>query len=557
VCVVQRIHGSQGAYDSAVHTPARLRGVAVLAVLAALAGCVNVNPSPPASSGITPTPASSTATVAPSASSSPTAPEPVAFPLAVVTGLTNLKANVTLDELASLASRGRLVVPCGVTVEQPTLTASGRCVAGDRIAGELETHPKRVALLPPGLVEPATKVLSIAGSGPFGMFGPDLFGDPKARARHYPVIGSALAGDPTIEPAWTAYDASQIWTMTSIGSLCADRNAAYQAVTLGKGWDWVFGGGTARYQGSPVVDPPDPPPYVFSEVPLVDTGHAGVTPRVLKRSDVAIADHECPIMPSAGWEPNVSSSALVFSVPEDVLPLWKNTLGLDAVYLAANHMSDRGVDGIRSTLEMLDAYGIPRTGLGMNLDEALEPAYIEVAGLRVALVAFNDVNGVARAEVDTPGVPWITRRNVSQAVRRARAGGADLVICDPQWWGGAEYHDDLWPVQVEQLGWFDDAGCDHVIGAGTHVAGPMLLRKRPNDTSLVLASPGNYMFGQNWWQEVEEGVILDMTFRGKTLVNVRLRPYAMLDAARASLLDPEGDGRYVQQRIWQYSDVDY
>ena len=485
-------------------------------------------------------------------------PAPATFPLAVVTGITNLKANISLDELATLARRGRLVVPCGVTVTRPTLAASaGPCVAADKVAASIDKHNKRVALLPPGLVEPSTKVLSITGKGPFGLFGPDLFGDPKARALRYPIIGSAaLAGTDALDPAWTAHDPSQVWTMTSIGSLCADRNAAYQAVTLGKGWDWVFGGGTARYTGSPVVDPPDPPPYVFSEVPAVDTGHAGVTPKILRRSDLAVADHECPIMPSAGWEPNVSSAALVFSVPEDVLAEWQDTLGLDAVYLAANHMSDRGVDGIRSTLRLLDAHGIPRTGLGMNLNQALEPAYVEVAGLKVAFVAWNDVSGVARADAHTPGVPWITQSNVNRAVRRARAADADLVICDPQWWGGAEYHDDLWPVQVEELGWFDEAGCNHVIGAGTHVAGPLLLRGRGADASLVLASPGNYMFGQNWWQEVQEGVILDMTFRGTTLANVRLRPYVMVDAARASLLDPEGDGRYVLQRIWNYAQLD-
>ncbi len=145
---------------------------------------------------------------------------------------------------------------------------------------------------------------------------------------------------------------------------------------------------------------------------------------------------------------------------------------------------------------------------------------------------------------------------MNRAVRRAREGGADLVLCDPQWWGGAEYHDDLWPLQRQQLAWFDRAGCDHVIGAGTHVAGPMLLRQREGGPSVVLASPGNYMFGQNWWQEVQEGVILDMSFNGKTLVNVRMRPYVMHLHARASLTDPEGDGRYVLQRIFKYSEID-
>lgn len=445
-------------------------------------------------------------------------------------------------------------MPCGVQVDEPTLTATSPCVAADEIVTALEASQTSVALLPPGLVEPATKVLRIAGDGPFGLFGPDLFGDPEARAMRYPVLGSETSDDPELEPAWTEYEASQIWTLTNLGSLCADRGAAYQAVTLGKGWDWVFNGGTARYAGQAVVDPPDDGP--FYPVQPIETGNDGVTPSILQRSDVAIADHECPIMPAADWAPNLGAT-LVFAVPEDVLPHWRDTLGLDAVYLAANHMSDRGVEGIRSTLRLLDEYGIPRTGLGMNLDEALEPAYVEVAGLNVAFVAFNDVPGVVQAAADTPGAAWITEENVDETVRRARAGGADLVICNPQWWGGAEYHDDLWPTQITQLGWFDEAGCDHVIGSGTHVAGPLLLRGPPDDVSLVLASPGNYLFGQDWWQEAQEGVILDMTFRGKTLVNVRLHPTVQVLAARPSLLDPEGDGRYVLERIWIYAEVDF
>jgi hypothetical protein len=539
-----------------VSTTAPRRFIALLAAAALFAGCVNPSPSPTQAptAGSTSGPSSApTATLAPS----PTAAAATTFPLAVVTGLTSLKANITVDDVSALAGDGRLVVPCLVEVTEPALTATAPCIAADQIVAALKTDQKLVALLPPGLVEPATKVLSITGAGPYGLFGPDLFGDPESRALPYPIVGSTTS-DATLDPAWTAYDASQVWTMTSIGSLCADRWAAHQAVTLGKGWDWVFNGGTARYKGKPILNPNKPPGVSLERVVQpVDTGNAGVTPSILKRSDVAIADHECPIMPTRDWSPNDTGSALVFAVPEDVIPEWQDKLGLDAVYLAANHMSDRGVAGIRSTLRLLDKHGIPRTGLGLNLDQGLEPAYLEVAGLKVALVAWNDVGGVARADADTAGVPWITRANVLEAVRRARAAGADLVICDPQWWGGVEYHDDLYPKQIRQLGWFDQAGCDHVIGAGTHVAGPLLLRARPDDVSLVLASPGNYLFGQDWWQQTQEGVILDQTFVGKRMVNVRLHPYVMILAARPSLTDPEGDGHYVLDRIWKGAEVDY
>ena len=541
------------AYDIAMHMRRlRHRGVLV-AVAAVLAGCSTVTP--------TPSPSDTTIPVspAPTASPSPTPVVPVDFPLAVVTGITNLKPAITVDELVALASADALTLPCGVTVEAPSLTSAAACTPADEIAAVLEADQSRVALLPPALVEPATKVLRIAGEGPYGLFGPDLFGDPEARALPYPVSGSAMPDDPAFETDWAAYDASAVWTLTNLGSLCADRGAAYQTVILGKGWHWAFNGGTAEYAGPAEVDQTDPPPFPPEgpqyPVSPVETGNEGVTSAVVKRSDVAIADHECPIMSDAVWQPATGSSVSL-SVPETIIHEWQDTLGLDALYLAANHLSDRGVAGIQSTLDLLEQAGLPQTGLGMDLDQALEPVYVEVAGLTVGMVAFNDVAGVTAAAPGTPGVAWITEDNINTAVQRARDGGADLVICAPQWWGGAEYHDDLWPVQAEQLGWFDAAGCDHVIGSGTHVAGPLLVRRDEGGWNAVLVSPGNYMFGQSWWQETQEGVILELAFRGTELVNVRLHPTVQILQARPALLDPEGDGSYVLERIWKYATVD-
>jgi hypothetical protein len=47
-----------------------------------------------------------------------------------------------------------------------------------------------------------------------------------------------------------------------------------------------------------------------------------------------------------------------------------------------------------------------------------------------------------------------------------------------------------------------------------------------------------------------------MSFRGTELANVRLRPYIMYLSARPSLLDPEGDGHYVLQRIWNHATIE-
>ncbi|MEP6640182.1 MAG: CapA family protein, partial [Chloroflexota bacterium] len=520
-----------------------------------LAGC-DSTPRPSASTGVT-QPSAPTSTVGPSPTSvpSPTAAAVGPFPLAVVTGLTNLKATIALDELGTLASTGKLVVPCGVAVSQPALAATAPSVAADQIAAAIDADQKLVALLPAGLVEPSTKVLPIKGDGPFGLFGPDLFGNPQSRALPYPVVGAAAAGA-TLDPVSTAYDASSVWTLTALGSLCADRGAARQAVTLRKGWDWVFNGGTAKYKGPPIPNP-NPPPGIDRHpiVRPVETGNEGATAKLISGADVTLGNLKCPVLPTKDWKP--ANQAQGLSVPEDVLTRWQSFLGIDAVYLPADHQSDRGVRGIKWTFQLLDKHGFPHTGLGLNLDQALAPAYVQIAGLKVAFVAWNNVPGPTHAGATTPGVAWLNEANVVAAVNRATAADADLIVCDPQWWGPDEYRSDLSASQTRAVGWMDAAGCDQILAGGLHLAGGMYLRQRANGVSMVDAGPGNFQYGQDFWQNTQEGVVIEQTYRGKTLVNVRLHPYVMILAARAALIDPETDGRYIQQRIWKSSDLDY
>jgi hypothetical protein len=534
-----------------------LRGLAAVVTAALLIGCDTPRPTATPNPAATGSPSSRpTFGPSPTVEPSPTTAAATTFPLAVVTGLTNLKANIHLDDLATLAQSGRLVVPCGVAVEQPAVSPTRACVPADQIVAELQADQKLVALLPPGLVEPATKVLPIAGDGPYGLFGADLFGDPDSRSVPYPITGRAT-GDVPLDSAWTAYDRSQVWTMTGLGSLCADRLGAYQAVTLGKGWDWVFDGGTARYNRKPYLNP-NPPPGIIRQpiVRPIDTGNDGATSNLIRRADVTLGNLKCPVLPTASWAPN-RSGAPSLAVPEAVLPRWKDFLGIDAVYLPADHQSDRGVRGIRSTLNLLDKHGFPHTGLGMDLDQALEPAYVEVAGLKVAFVSWDNVPGPTHADATTPGVAWLAKANVDAAVGRAKAAGADLIVCDPQWWGPDEYRPTLSATQTRALRWMDAAGCDQVLGGGLHVSGAVYLRARANGVSLVDTGPGNFEYGQDWAQETQEGVVIELAFRGTTLVNVRLHPYVMILAARAALLDPEGDGHYVLNRIWKTSELDY
>jgi poly-gamma-glutamate capsule biosynthesis protein CapA/YwtB (metallophosphatase superfamily) len=534
------------------------RGLGLIAVVILLGGCLGPSPSPTPSGDIgTPTAPPSVPEASPEASPQPSL-SGYAFdiPLAVVTGLQNLKAWTTLDDVKQLAASGKLIAPCEIEVRQPQLTLTAPCLPADQIPRLVETTPSTIALLPPGLVEPATKTLPIDGAGPYGLGGADLFGDPAARAKPYPVRGAA-ADQSKVSEAWLAYDPTTVWTMASVGGICSDRGAAYQALALGKGWGWLFDGGTAAYHGKPHPNPAPPPGIsVFPVVSPYDTGNHGALGDLIKGADLTIADVECPIVPTAQFVPNYGQ-ALVFSISEAVLPLWRDVLGIDVAYMAANHNTDKGRAGVASSVQLLDKYGIEHTGVGLDLDRAMAPAMVQRGGVQVSFVAWNDVPGVRRATATDYGVPWLTKPEIFESVKRARDAGAQMVICDPQWWGGAEYHSDLRNAQLDQLQWFDEAGCDDVVGAGTHFAGPMLLQQLNGHLGLVMASQGNLVFGQDWWQDTQEGVQMTVTFAGSRLVNVHLYPYVMVENARSALLDPNGDGHYVMQRVWKYSTLDY
>ncbi|MBI4331035.1 MAG: CapA family protein [Chloroflexi bacterium] len=72
--------------------------------------------------------------------------------------------------------------------------------------------------------------------------------------------------------------------------------------------------------------------------------------------------------------------------------------GFDIVSHASNHCVDYSYGGLFSTWKALDEAGLPHAGTGRNLGEAREPAYLDTAKGRVALVSMcSTFTGWARA----------------------------------------------------------------------------------------------------------------------------------------------------------------
>jgi len=459
--------------------------------------------------------------------------------MAVVTGYTSVRATITADEVIALMNSDSIVRPCELP---PTPHPTAVCQPADEIVAHLRENPDDLALLPAGLVEPTVKVLPVDGA--------DLFGGPEARAASHP-FEMAVQGPPE---EWL-HDPDEIRTVMSLGDSCPDRGVAHAALVVGHGWDWIFDGGTAEYVS--VYRNPVPPNVVgngFNIVDAVRTGNEGALAALVSGADVTIDDFECPVV-----DDFTINDGTLFSIDPAVLPRLRDTYGVDVATLAANHLFDRGQAGFLETLEQFAAAEISVTGAGLDLDAALEPAFVERDGLIFGIVAFNQIVGSVEAAPGVPGVAWLNEENIREAVARARET-ADVVLCVPQWWGGdtpgpgAEYHatfrGDMRDYQEQMFG----AGCDHILGHGTHWSGPIeIAAGDEGGYRVTLVSHGNFLFGQSWSQQTQEGVTLELSFRGTELAQARMHPYIMLDQAQANLTNPETDGLDVLIRIYESS----
>jgi poly-gamma-glutamate capsule biosynthesis protein CapA/YwtB (metallophosphatase superfamily) len=500
-----------------------------------LTACVADVPSPTPSKSTPASPTLPTRPPTPVPTPDPTPVPEVEVPLAVVTGYTNAKASTTEAEVEAARTADTIIQACELFT---AINPVPRCLPATDIVPHLEANPSEIALLPAGLVVPIVKVLPVDGA--------DLFGDAEARGLPYPYSVTVFGGEEEW-PGWF-FDPAEIRTLMSLGDSCPDRGVAFAAITQGRGWDWVFGGGTAEYTA--VYPNPVPPGFVgngFNIVDAVPTGNEGAVAELVSGADITVDDFECPVV--ADFTVN---DGVVFSIDPAVLPRLRDTYGVDVATLAANHLFDRGTDGFLETLEQFEAAGIPTTGAGPDLEAALEPAFVDVNGMTFGFVAFNEIPGSLEAGPGQPGVLWLRDANVSEAVSRARAG-ADLVFCVPQWWGGGEYHAQFLGDMRRQQAFFFEAGCDHVIGHGTHWSGPIEISPAEDGFHVTMVSHGNFLFGQEWSQQTQEGVILELAFHGTALAQARMHPYIMLEQAQTNLTDPETDGTYVLNRIYEAS----
>ncbi|HEY0378589.1 MAG TPA: CapA family protein [Pyrinomonadaceae bacterium] len=202
--------------------------------------------------------------------------------------------------------------------------------------------------------------------------------------------------------------------------------------------------------------------------------------------------------------------------------------GFDLLSLANNHTLDCGKVGLLETIDHLKARGLSPAGAGRTLAAAEAPTILSVKGIKIAFVAFTDVEPESGAGRDVwRGVARASMLALSRAVVAARER-ADVVVVSLHW--GIEYASRPSGRQRELAQAAVAAGADLVLGHHPHTSQGLEVFTQKvaavKRRALVAYSLGNFVFDSppSLGRRVVESFVLRCKLGRSGLVSAEVRP---------------------------------
>ncbi len=281
------------------------------------------------------------------------------------------------------------------------------------------------------------------------------------------------------------------------------------------------------------------PTYLYREVaPL------------LRAADLAVGSGLAATLTDAAPPTGCRSTFILTGRPEHARALaWA---GLDLIAVATNHIKDCNgpncnEQAFLDTLRHLHQAGIRTVGGGRNLEEALQPAVVQVRGTRLGFVALSALRPRNFADPNTPGTAPLTPETAREALRRAREAGAQVVVALPHW--GPEYEARPTYLQRAYARLLVEAGADLVVGAHAHVVQGMEIV----DGVPVFYGLGSFLFDQSWGIETRQSLLLRVYFQGPRLVAWEVIPLEY-DGTTFAVRPARGaTAEAILARFWQAS----
>jgi len=515
--------------------------LALLAVVAIVGGC-GASPSSPSSSSASPisaaSPSVSIALPTPLITPQPTATPPVTVPIVPVADFRTTATSVDQAGVAAiLAGTNKQFTALELVGSEAdailaALNLSGSSAGShlvlaptlDALDTDLDAGKSRLGLVQASEVGPSVRAINWGAKS--------LFGENRVKSlADWPLNATLVTAASTAD-----FDASQTWTVAAAGDVNLDRGVYNEIHNLKKGPDYPFDGGSVSITGHTCCTSfgwEVPKTKRLSSDPLVRNLMSG--------ADLAMVNLEGPAPVKSSYH----TSGMLFTFNQAYLSGLKNA-GIDVVSLANNHVGNAGRQGMRETTAALDKIGIAHAGLGANDTAARAPAMFTIQGVRVAFLAYDAIAPSYWAGPNLEGSAKMATDQTLSDIKAAKAAGAQVVIVYPHW--GTEYH--TTPTSSERT-WAHkmiDAGADVIIGNHVHYVAAMEVYKgKP-----IWYALGNFVFDQNWSEQTEEGLVLELSFNGGKLVQAWMHPILDLANCQPNLLDA-ASGKVVLNQLYTAS----
>jgi poly-gamma-glutamate synthesis protein (capsule biosynthesis protein) len=232
--------------------------------------------------------------------------------------------------------------------------------------------------------------------------------------------------------------------------------------------------------------------------------------QAIKQADLSFANLESPF---TNIKPTTSRD-LIFHNDDDAVTGLAHA-GFDVLSTANNHAFDQGPEGVKYTLEWLEAHGITPVGTGNNCHDGIvkEVSGVKFGFLAYSYAAYNDGGNAA----DPLVCNWKDTNRITSDIALLKPQ-VDFLIVSAHL--GTEYQKQPGPVDVTRAHEAINAGADIIVGHHPH----WIQTIEEYQGKYIFYSLGNLVFDQMWSQETREGLTLDLLFKGKSLDTIRLLP---------------------------------
>ena len=210
----------------------------------------------------------------------------------------------------------------------------------------------------------------------------------------------------------------------------------------------------------------------------------------LRSADHVIANVEGPLVRNQKNTANEGVAQLLHTMDPDVTKVL-DKMNADIWNLCNNHIMDAGADGLAATLQEAGSAGVKTLGVGMNIEEASKPLYLDEAG-GIGMFSVGYQRGCKPAGEDKAGcLSWSEMDIIRDVIHKIKAKCRWCIVVAH---GGEEFTALPTPYTRDRYLAYLDMGADIVVCHHPHV--PMnyeILGEK-----AIFYSLGNFIFDTDY-----------------------------------------------------------